>query len=368
MSAMPSPDDASMIGDADVQRSRFGETREGRPVERLTLRGADGMEVRVLSYGAIIQSVLAPDRQGRLADVVLGFDDLAGYERDTQFIGAVVGRYANRIGGGSFVLDGREYRLAINDGPNHLHGGERGFCKAVWDASPFRTGSTVGVVLRYLSPDGEEGYPGNLEVQVTYALAADNALSVEYRAATDRATPLNLTQHSYFNLAGHGAGTILDHELSLQASRYTPVDETSIPTGELAPVAGTPFDFRAPERIGARIDDDHEQLRIVGGYDHNFVLDHAGGSPAPTARAHEPGSGRVLEVLTTEPGLQFYSGNSLKEETLGKEGRLYGPRAAFCLETQHFPDSPNRPEFPSTILRPGETWESRTVFRFTTRP
>jgi aldose 1-epimerase len=368
MSSIPSPDEAPMNGDADVQRSRFGETRDGRPVERFTLRGAGGVEVRVLSYGAILQSVLAPDLQGRLADVVLGFDDIAGYERDTQYIGAVVGRYANRIAGGSFVLDGRKYTLATNDGPNHLHGGEHGFGKVLWDASPFRTGSTVGVVLRYLSPDGEEGYPGNLEVQVTYALSADNALSVEYRAATDRVTPLNLTQHSYFNLAGHGAGTILDHELSLQASRYTPVDETSIPTGELAPVAGTPFDFRAPERIGARINHDDEQLRITGGYDHNFVLDRADGSPAPAARALEPGSGRVLEVLTTEPGLQFYSGNSLKEETLGKDGRMYGPRAAFCLETQHFPDSPNRPEFPSTIVWPGETWESRTVFRFATRP
>ncbi|HPP24697.1 MAG TPA: aldose epimerase family protein, partial [Candidatus Saccharicenans sp.] len=272
---------------------------------------------------------------------------------------ATIGRYANRIAGGRFVLDGREYQLAKNDGPNHLHGGIRGFDKVVWQAEPFTQPSGVGVRFSYLSPDGEEGYPGNLSCQVTYLLANDCQLEIYYQATTDRPTHLNLTNHSYFNLSAGTKDNIVDHELQILASAFTPVDETLIPTGEIKPVAGTPFDFRQPVRIGKRID------QVPGGYDHNFVLDNKG-ELAVVARVFEPDSGRKLELLTTEPGLQFYSGNFLDGTIRGKAGKTYGPRSAFCLESQHFPDSPNQPHFPSTILRPGEVFRSRTIFRFST--
>jgi len=275
-------------------------------------------------------------------------------------MGATIGRYANRIAGGRFVLDGREYQLAKNDGPNHLHGGIRGFDKVIWQAEPFTQPSGVGVRFSYLSPDGEEGYPGNLSCQVTYLLANTSQLEISYQATVDRPTHLNLTNHSYFNLSAGARNNILDHELQIMASAFTPVDKTLIPTGEIKSVAGTPFDFRQPVRIGERIN------QVDGGYDHNFVLDNKG-ELAVVARVFEPDSGRQLELLTTEPGLQFYSGNFLDGTIRGKGGKIYGPRSAFCLESQHFPDSPNQPHFPSTILRPGEVFKSRTIFRFSSR-
>lgn len=348
-----------------IQQSTFGITRDGREVTCFTLRGADGLALEVLDYGAAVRALRVPDRHGRLADVVLGYDDLAGYERDRFYLGAVIGRYANRIRNAAFELDGRRYQLCANDSPHHLHGGLCGFGKQLWRAEAFEEGDTVGVVMEYASPDGEEGYPGNLDVQVTYALAGAGVLGVELRATTDRATPVNLAQHAYFNLAGEGAGDVLGHELAVHARSYTPLDESHVPTGEVAAVEGTPLDFRRARRIGERIEDEHAQLRIAGGYDHNFVLD--GDGLAPAARLCDPGSGRVLEVFTTEPGMQLYTGNFLDGSVPGKHGHRYGRHAGLCLETQHFPDSPNQPGFPSTILRPGGELRSRTEFRFSAR-
>jgi aldose 1-epimerase len=324
------------------------------------------MRVAVLDYGGIVQSLCVPDRDGRLGDVVLGYDEVAGYERDRFYIGAAIGRVAGRIGGAAFTLDGERYALAANDGPNHLHGGPRGFDKVVWRARTFEDADRVGVVLEHLSPDGDEGYPGNLRARITYAVNDANVLSVDYHATTDRPTPVNLTQHAYFNLAGEGSGDVLKHELTVHAESYTPLDAGLLPTGQIAPVEGTPLDFRAPRRVGERIDAAHEQLRTAGGYDHNLVLDGADGAVRPAARLSDPASGRVMEVHTTEPGMQLYTGNFLDASILGKHGDRYGPRAGMCLETQHFPDSPNRPEFPSIILRPGEEFRSRTEFRFST--
>jgi aldose 1-epimerase len=304
------------------------------------------------------------DRDGQLDDVVLGYPTLDGYLEASPYFGSIVGRYGNRIAGGRFTLDGKTYRLATNDGPNHLHGGLRGFDKVVWDAEPSETDSTATVALTYTSPAGEEGYPGTLRARVAYTLTASSELLVEYQATTDAPTPVNLTQHSYFNLAGAGRGDILGHELTIAADRYTPVDATLIPTGELAPVAGTPFDFRTPNPIGARIAQDDEQLRRGRGYDHNFVLTREGTGLASAARVVDRTTGRTLEISTTEPGIQFYSGNFLDGTITGKDGRVYGHRAGFCLETQHFPDSPNQPTFPSTILGPGEEYRSTTVFAF----
>ncbi|HWZ28116.1 MAG TPA: galactose-1-epimerase [Gemmatimonadales bacterium] len=330
-----------------------------------TLTNAGGMRVKVLTYGGIIQSIEVPDSHGRLGDVVLGFDSLDGYRKDSPYFGAIVGRYANRIARGKFTLDGKEYTLAVNNGVNALHGGIKGFDKVVWSAEPFQKGDSAGVTLSYVSPDGEEGYPGTLRVTVQYTLTGANELVVDYEATTDRATPINLSQHTYFNLSAGQSSDILGHVLTIDASRYTPVDSTLIPTGALAPVAGTPFDFRAPMAIGARIGNDDPQLRIAGGYDHNFVLNGgAGGTPAHAARVVDPGSGRTLDVFTDQPGLQFYSGNFLDGTILGKGGKTYARRGGFCLETQHFPDSPNHPGFPGTILRPGATYRTRTVYRF----
>ncbi|HEX2094245.1 MAG TPA: aldose epimerase family protein [Longimicrobiaceae bacterium] len=350
----------------DVERAPFGRLATGELVEAFTLRNAGGMEVRVTGFGGAIVSVRVPDREGQPGDVVLGYDDLPGYVADEVYLGALVGRYANRIRRGRFSLDGTEYVLETNHGPNHLHGGRRGFHKVLWSAEPVEGPEGVGVALRYTSPDGEEGYPGTLRAGVRYLLTGDNALVVDYHATADRPTPVNLTQHTYFNLTGDPGRDILGHKLQLHAEGFTPVDETLIPTGEIAPVAGTSFDFRRPTPIGAHLDADDVQLARAGGYDHNFVLLGRGtdGSPAPAARVFEPGTGRVLEVLTTEPGLQFYSGNFLDGSIRGKGGRRYGPRCGFCLEPQHFPDSPNHPEFPPTILRPGERYASRTVYRF----
>ncbi len=342
----------------------FGALADGTEVHRHTLDNGRGLVVRVLTYGGILQTIQVPDRDGRPANVALGFTGLDSYVRDnTPYFGALIGRYANRIAGGRFTLDGRTWRLPVNNPPNSLHGGTEGFDKRAWTA----TGTTDGVELAYTSPDGEMGYPGTLEVRARYTLTAGNELRIDYQATTDAPTVVNLTNHSYFNLAGEAAGTVEGHRLQLHAGRFTPTDATNIPTGELAPVAGTPFDFTSPHGVGERIDDDDEQLRFGLGYDHNYVLDRPPGSDGTlvaAARVTEPGSGRVLEVETTEPGLQLYSGNQLDGSLTGAGGVAYGPRAGLCLETQHYPDSPNQPGFPSTVLRPGQVHESATVFRF----
>jgi aldose 1-epimerase len=334
-------------------------------METFTLRNSSGATVRFIAYGGCIVSIEIPDRDGRPGDIVLGYDSLDGYEADRHFIGALIGRYANRIARGRFTLDGHSHALTVNDGVNHLHGGRRGFHKVPWNVIPFDDGALSGALLTYTSVTGDEGYPGTLSVSVTYTLTAENELVVDYAAITDEPTPVNLTQHAYFNLAGHASGDVLAHELTLAASRFTPVDASLIPTGELRDVAGTPFDFRSPRRIGSVLGADDEQLRVGKGFDHNFVLDRDEGEDAVAfaARLYEPTSGRVLEIHTTEPGIQFYSGAALGGVT-GKGGHVYGANAGLALETQHFPDSPNQPAFPSTILRPGEGFTSRTIYRF----
>ena len=354
----------------------FGMTHRGEAVSLYTLKNAHGMQAKVLDYGGIIVSLRVPDRNGRLDDVVLGFDSLGDYERGSPYFGAIIGRYGNRIARGRFTLDGRTYTLATNNGPNHLHGGVRGFDKVIWSVTPFQRSDSVGLVMNYTSPDGEEGYPGTLRATVTYTLTDKNEFIFDYQATTDRPTPVNLTQHSYFNLAGDGKGDILGHVVTLNADRFTPVDSTLIPTGEMKSVAGTPFDFRTSTAIGARIDRNDEQLRYGRGYDHNFVLNKGGrggkggieGDVTLAAHVYEPTTGRVMEISTTEPGLQFYSGNFLDGTLRGKQGVVYGHRSGFAMETQHFPDSPNRPAFPSTILRPGEEYRSRTIYRFGVQP
>lgn len=357
-------DDARQAAEPGWERAPFSRLADGREVEVFTLH-RDGMEARVSAYGGALLSLRVPDRAGRMGNVVLGFDRLEDYVADRAYFGALIGRYANRIGGGRFVLDGREYRLPANDGANHLHGGPGGFHKVLWDAEPFTEDGAVGVRLSYVSPDGEQGYPGTLSAEVTYRLT-EGALEVEYGARTDQPTPVCLTQHTYFNLSADPTRDVLGHELQLFSGRFTPVDAGLIPTGELAPVEGTPFDFRAATAIGARIEAPDPLLRRGGGYDHNFVLDHGEGRLAPAARVREPVSGRVLLMETTEPGMQFYSGNYLDGSAVGKGGIAYGHRSGFCLEPQHFPDSPNQPAFPSPILRPGERYASRTVYRFST--
>jgi len=347
-----------------VTRAPFGRLPDGRAVELYTLVNSHGIEVRVMTYGAIITVVKTPDRVGHIDDIALGFDSLAGYVGVHPYFGAVVGRYANRIAHGQFSLDGQTYHLALNNGPNSLHGGRRGFDKVLWTAASFSSDSGAGVTLRYTSPAGEENYPGTLAVRVTYTLNARDELEVDYEATTDKATVVNVTQHSYWNLRGEGHGDILDHLVEIDASSYTPVDSTLIPTGEIASVAGTPFDFRTPTAVGARIGQPNEQLRFGGGYDHNFVLDRKESGLTHAARVVDPTSGRTLDVSTTEPGVQFYTGNFLDGTLVGKAGHAYVHRGALVLETQHFPDSPNHPNFPSTILRPGATFRSRTVFAF----
>jgi aldose 1-epimerase len=333
-------------------------------VEIFTLTNAHGLEVRAATYGGIIVSLSVPDRHGRVADVVLGHDSLEEYISDSSYFGAIIGRFGNRIANARFTVDGKTYRLAANNGSNHLHGGRTGFDRVVWRAAPFCTDRAAGVVLSYTSPDGEEGYPGNLDTRVTYTLTDRNELVVDFLATTDKATPVNLTQHTYFNLAGDGVGDVLGHLLRINADLMTPVDENLIPTGRVAPVAGGPFDFRSPAGIGARIATDDEQLRRGRGYDHNFVLNRGESGLVHAAQVVEPTSGRTLDVHTTEPGLQFYSGNHLDGSVIGKAGRVYGHHAGLCLETQHYPDSPNQPGFPSTLLRPGAQYRSRTVFAF----
>ena len=354
---------------ASVTKTTTSSRFQGTPVDEVTLKNRRGVELHAISYGGIITSLKVPDRAGKPGDVVLGFDKPESYWADPPppFFGAIVGRYGNRIGKGKFTLDGKPYSLATNNGDNHLHGGNKGFDKVLWAIATKDAPEGSQAIFSRTSKDGEEGYPGNLQVRVTYTLTEKNELIVDYHATTDKATPVNLTQHSYFNLAGEGSGDILGHQLTIDADRYTPVDDTLIPTGELAPVQGTPFDFRQPTAIGARIDQDNPQLKNGKGYDHNWVLTRKGTGLQHAARLTDPKSGRTMDVATTEPGLQFYSGNFLDGTIKGKGGHVYAHRSGLCLETQHFPDSPNKPNFPSTILQPGKAYESRTVFTFSVK-
>jgi aldose 1-epimerase len=345
-------------------KQSFGKTKDGIPVNIYTLRNSKGMEARICTYGGIVVSLKTPDRNGKLGDVVLGYDTLADYIKDSPYFGCLVGRYGNRIAKGKFTLNGQQYTLATNNGPNALHGGLKGFDKVVWAAKPCATAEGQALELKYVSKDGEEGYPGTLSVTALYTLTEENALRLEYTAATDKDTVVNLTQHTYFNLAGKG--DILGHEVYLNADRFTPVDSTLIPVGELRPVLGTPFDFNKPTAIGARINQTDEQLKFGGGYDHNWVITKPMGQLGLMARVYEPTTGRVLEVLSTEPGLQFYTGNFLDGKLKGKGGWVYQFRNAFCLEPQHYPDSPNQPNFPSVVLKPGQVYKNTILYRFST--
>lgn len=342
----------------------FKSIHNGKPTGLYTLKNQNGVIVRITNYGAIIVSIIVPDRKGNFADIVQGYDTIGEYiEGNSPYMGAICGRCANRIAGGKFELMRKQYSLAVNNGPNHLHGGIKGFSKVVWDVL---NASSSQVQLEYVSNDGEENYPGNLRVSVTYTLTEDNELKIGYRAVTDKATVVNLAGHSYFNLAGEGSGSIYDQELMINARFFTPIDETSVPTGEILSVKGTPMDFTSPKKIGAEIDSDYEQLRFGAGYDHNFVLDHPTGVTGLAAAAFDPASGRVLEVYTTQPGLQLYTANWIDNEK-GKGGKRYGRRWAFCLETQHFADAVNKPHFPSAILNPGEEYRHSCIYKFSTR-
>jgi aldose 1-epimerase len=352
---------------AKVKKESFGQTPGGQPVDIYTLTNTHGSEAKITTYGGILTSLRVPDRDGKLDDVVLGFDNLDAYLKGHPWFGALIGRYGNRIAKGRFTLNGVEYKLATNNGDNHLHGGVKGFDKVVWNAKPLKVPNGVALELTYLSKDGEEGYPGNLSVKVVYTLTNANELKLDYSATTDKDTIVNLTNHAYFNLAGAGSGDILNHRLYINASRFTPIDSGSIPTGELRSVRGTPFDFTRLTAIGARINADDEQLKFGSGYDHNFVLNGTMGVMRLAARVYEPSSGRVLEVLTTEPGLQFYSGNFLDGTLTGKGGKVYQHRYGFCLESQHFPDSPNKSNFPSTVLRKGARYHTMTIYRFSVK-
>jgi len=340
-------------------------------IKLYTLKNKSGMTVKITNYGAIITSIIVPDRDGKMGDIALGYDCVEDYMNavDKPYFGAIVGRYGNRIAKGKFTIGDETYQLATNNGENHLHGGVIGFDKVVWDAKPVIGEGWTGVEMSYKAKDGEEGYPGNLDITVTYKLTDDNEIVVDYLATTDKATPCNLTQHTYFNLKGEGNGTILDHELMLNAKKYTPVNDALIPTGEIAPVEGTPFDFTKPKPIGRDVEKDHQQLKFGLGYDHNFVLDKGGkdGEMTLAATVYEPSTGRVMEVTTTEPAIQFYGGNFLDGRLKGKAGKTYVHRGGFCLETQHYPDSPNQPDFPSTIVKPGEKYETTTVMKFSTK-
>ena len=349
-----------------MSRTSFGTLPDGTALELFTLKNASGMEVSVTNYGGIITSLKVPDRSGKIDDVTLGYESIDGYLKSSPYFGAIIGRYGNRIGKAQFELDGKAYKLPANDGPNTLHGGVKGFDKVVWQAEPFEREGERGIVFTYVSPDGEEGFPGTLTSRVTYTLTDKNELAFDYHATTDKPTVVNLTQHAYFNLAGDGSGDVLGHELTINADRYTPVNATLIPTGEIASLEGTPLDFRTKTPIGARIDAANEQLKRAGGYDHNYVLNKQGEGLTLAARVEEPKTGRVMEVHTTEPGIQFYSGNFLDGSITGKQGHVYNKRNGFCLETQHYPDSPNQSSFPTTTLKPGEEYQSRTVYTFST--
>ncbi len=346
-----------------LEKTNFGAMPDGRTVWLFTLTNAKGIKAKVMSYGATLTALEAPDREGKSADVTLGFDNLPDYLAKNRFFGSIAGRYANRIANGTFTLDGKIYQLAVNSKPNHIHGGVKGFDKQVWNAEPFEREHEAGVTFTYFSRDGEEGYPGNLKATVIYTLNNLNELSIQYYAETDKPTPVNLTNHAYFNLAGQGNGDVLNHFVMINADRFTPVNENLIPTGELRAVQNTPLDFTRPVRIGERIEDSSQQMQFGKGYDHNFVLNSQDGSLALAARVSEPSSGRVMEVYTTQPGVQLYTGNFL-DGVAGKEGKAYQRRYGFCLETQHYPNSPNQPNFPSAILKPGEKYDQKTVFKF----
>jgi aldose 1-epimerase len=351
----------------DVKKQAYGKMPDGAAVELYTLTNANGMQAGIITYGGTVVSLTAPDRNGKYADVVLGMDDLAGYMKATAFFGALIGRYGNRIGHAQFTLDGNTYKLPANDNGNTLHGGPAGFDKRVWTVVP-GSNSPDGptLALTYVSKDGEAGFPGTLTAKVFYTLTAKNELKIDYVATTDKPTVVNLTNHSYFNLAGQGEGDVLGHEVTILADRFTPVDDKLIPTGELRPVAGTPFDFTKPTAIGARIEANDEQIKFGKGYDHNWVLNKGAAFITKAAEVHEPKSGRVMEVWTNEPALQFYTGNFL-DGTLQGKGKTYIHRGAFCMETQHYPDSPNKPAFPTTELKPGETYRTTTIYRFSAR-
>lgn len=349
-----------------ITQTSYGTTPEGQEVEKYTLKNENGMAIDVITYGGIITSWTAPDKTGKYANVVLGYDSLAQYIRSNPYFGAIIGRYGNRIAKGQFALDGNSYQLETNDGPNHLHGGEKGFDKVVWTATPEQKDSTASLKLSYISRDGEGGYPGQLTSIVTYTLTNDDALEVTYEATTNKKTIVNLTQHSYFNLSGDFSNTILDHELMIAADQYLPVDATLIPTGELRPVENTPFDFRQAKTVGRDIEQKNEQLARGKGYDHCWVLTNQGGMRS-VATSYHPATGRHLEILSDEPGIQFYCGNFLDGTLPAPNGGTYGHRTGFCLETQHYPDSPNQEAFPSVELAPGEKYESKTVFRFSAK-
>lgn len=343
----------------------WGEAPSGERVQLYRLENASGAAVRVTTWGGTLVSIEVPDKSGKLGDVLLGFDSLEGYLGEHPYFGTLVGRYGNRIAGGMFELDGKVYTLAVNNGPNALHGGIHGFDKRVWTGAPFQSADGVGLTLRYISPDGEEGYPGTLAVEVRYTWTDRNVLRIDYEATTDKPTVLNLTNHAYFNLKDAGASSVGEHSIQVDADHYNPVDETLIPASGPAPVEGTPLDFRQPHKIGERIDADHQQIRFGGGYDHNFIIRRQTADGLErAARVAEPASGRILEAWTTEPAVQFYTGNFLDGTVKGKQGRAYQRRSAFCLETQHYPDSPNQPAFPSTALYPGDTYRSTTEYRF----
>jgi aldose 1-epimerase len=350
-----------------ITKESFGKTADGESVDIFTLANRNGMEAKITNYGGIVTELTAPDRNNKYADVVLGFNDLDSYLKGHPYFGALIGRYGNRIAKGRFSLHGVEYKLAVNNGENHLHGGIKGFDKVVWTAKSMKTKLGPALSLTYLSKDMEEGYPGNLTVKVVYTLTNNNELRIDYTASTDKDTVANLTHHSYFNLAGEGNGDILNHQLMLRANRFTPTDAGSIPTGELRNVQGTPFSFLKSTVIGERINQDDEQLKFGSGYDHNWVVNGPAGTLRQAASVYESGSGRVMEVWTTEPGIQFYTGNFLDGTLTGKSGKIYQKRTGFCLETQHYPDSPNEPKFPTTTLRKGVPYHSTTIYRFSAR-
>jgi aldose 1-epimerase len=349
----------------NIHRRHFGYTAKHEAVDLFTLTNDNGLEIKITNYGGTVVSILAPDRNGNFGQITLGFDNLQQYIEVSPYFGCLVGRFANRIAKGKFTLNGIEYSLAQNDGDNHLHGGLEGFDKVVWQAAEFNAESEVGVALTYQSQNGEENYPGNLDLRVVYTLNNDNALKIDYFAATDLDTVVNLTNHTYFNLAG--TSDILGHELTLNAARFTPIDDTLIPTGELRSVTGSPMDFTIATVIGDRIAQDDEQLNFGAGYDHNWVIDQSADALVLAATVYEPASGRVLETYTTQPGIQFYSGNFLDVAESGPNGRVYDKRSGFCLETQHFPDSPNQPHFPSTIVKPGDPYRQTTIYKFSAR-
>ncbi|MBN1457123.1 MAG: galactose mutarotase [Sedimentisphaerales bacterium] len=364
---MATMDDMEEEMESSITKDSFGKTKDAEPVDIYTLTNANGLEAKIMTYGGTVVSLKVPDRDGKLGDILLGFDNISDYEEKSPYFGCLVGRYGNRIGNAKFSIDGTEYTLAANDGVNHLHGGVKGFDKVVWDAKPFQNADAVGLKLHYLSKDMEEGYPGNLDVNVTYTLTNADELRIDYEATTDKPTVCNLTNHNYYNLAGQGNGDILSHELMINADNATPVGPGLITTGEIKPVKGTVMDFTKPTPIGKGINADDVQIVLGGGYDHNWVLNKQGNELSLAATVYEPTTGRVMKITTTEPALQFYAGNFLDGTLTGKEGKVYKHRYAFCLETQHSPDSPNKPNFPTTVLRPGEKYKTTTVHKFSTR-